>query len=87
MVKTFPGRAITSISFSPEDDNRAVFTLGNYGHDDYVYMTSNALDSIPTFINVQGNLPKIPVYSSVVEMNDKNKSSLVPIMGFIPPIM
>jgi hypothetical protein len=67
------GRSVTSISFSPEDNSRAVFTLGSYGYDDYVYMTSNALDSVPTFINVQGNLPKYPVYSSLVEMHDKNK--------------
>ena len=73
LVKTFPdNRAVTSISFSPEDNTLAVFTLGNYGFDDYVYMTSNALDSVPTFVNVQGNLPKIPVYSSLVEMHDKN---------------
>jgi hypothetical protein len=74
LVKTFPGgRAVTSISFSQEDNNWAVFTLGSYGFDDYVYMTSNALDSVPTFVNVQGNLPKLPVYSSLVEMHDKNK--------------
>jgi hypothetical protein len=74
LVKTFPdGRAVTSISFSPEDNNRAVLTLGSYGFDDYVYLTSNALDSVPTFVNVQGNLPKLPVYSSLVEMHDKNK--------------
>jgi hypothetical protein len=74
LVKTFPGsRAVTSISFSPEDNNRAVFTLSGYGFDDYVYVTSNALDSVPTFVNVQGNLPKLPVYSSLIEMHDKNK--------------
>ena len=74
LVKTFgDGRAVTSISFSPEDDNWAVFTLANYGYDDYVYLTTNALDSVPTFNNVQGNLPKYPVYSCLVEMHDKNK--------------
>jgi hypothetical protein len=74
LVKEFPGgRAVTSISFSPEDNTRAVFTLGSYGFDDYVYMTSNALDSVPTFVSVQGNLPKLPVYSSVIEMHDKDK--------------
>jgi hypothetical protein len=73
LVKTFTGRAVTSISFSPEDDNVAVFTLGNYGFNEYVYLTTNALDSVPTFTNIQGNLPKIPVYSCLVEMHDKNK--------------
>jgi hypothetical protein len=74
LVKTFTGgRAVTSICFSQEDNNRAVFTLGSYGFDDYVYITSNALDSVPTFLNVQGNLPKFPVYSSLIEMHDRNK--------------
>jgi hypothetical protein len=74
LVNTFPGsRAVTSIAFSPEDNTRAVFTLSGYGFNDYVYVTSNALDSVPTFVNVQGNLPKLPVYSSLIEMHDKNK--------------
>jgi hypothetical protein len=74
LVKTFPdGRAVTSISFSPEDNNRAVFTLSGYGFNDYVYLTSNALDSVPTFVSVQGNLPKLPVYSSLIEMHDRNR--------------
>jgi hypothetical protein len=75
LVKTFGdgSRAVSSISFSPQDNNRAVFTLAGYGYEDYVYMTSNALDSVPTFENVQGNLPKIPVYSSLIEMDNKDK--------------
>lgn len=71
-VKTFTGRAVTSISFSPEDPNRVIVTLGNYGNQDYVFMTDNALDSIPTFVSVQGNLPKVPAYASLVEMHNKN---------------
>jgi hypothetical protein len=73
LVKTFTGRAVTSISFAPEDNNRVVVTLGNYGNEDYVFLADNALDSIPNFVSIQGNLPKIPAYSSLIEMNDKNK--------------
>lgn len=73
LIRTIPdGRAVTSVAFSPEDNTRAVFTLGGYGFDNYVYVTSNALDSIPDFVSAQGNLPKIPVYSSLIEMQHKN---------------
>ena len=73
VVKLNPDKPVTSISISPEDNNRVVYTLGNYGNTDYVYMTSNALDSMPNFVSVQGNLPKAPVYSCLIEMNDKNR--------------
>jgi hypothetical protein len=72
LVKTFTGRAITSISISQEDNKRVALTMGGYGFDDYVYMTSNALDSVPTFVSIQGNLPKVPVYSGIIEMSNKN---------------
>jgi hypothetical protein len=42
-----------------------VVTLGNYGNDNYVLYSSNALADSPTFTVKQGNLPAMPVYSSV----------------------
>ncbi|MCD6112707.1 MAG: T9SS type A sorting domain-containing protein [Bacteroidales bacterium] len=70
LVKEFTDRAITSVAFDPQDDNHLVVTLGNYGNEDYVYMTNNALDSIPDFVCIQGNLPFMPVYSSLIEMEN-----------------
>lgn len=72
-IPEFAGRYITSVSFAPGDDKTLMVTLGNYGNDDYVYMTSNALDSLPTFTSVQGNLPSSPVYSGIFEMHGGNK--------------
>ena len=60
------GRAITSIAVDPSDANKIVVTLGNYGETNYIYYSGNALDSIPTFSAKQGNLPKMPVYASVI---------------------
>jgi hypothetical protein len=60
------GRAITSIAVDPSDANKIVVTLGNYGETNYIYYSSNALDSIPTFSAKQGNLPKMPVYASLI---------------------
>lgn len=66
------GRAITSIAVDPNDAANVVYTLGRYGQTQYVYMSTNALDSVPTFANKTGDLPKMPVYSSVIEMHNPN---------------
>lgn len=61
-------QAITSVAVDPDDPNNMIVTLGNYGNNVYVYYSSNALDSIPTFTSKQGNLPKMPVYTSLMPM-------------------
>jgi len=73
LVKDFEGRVITSAAFDPNDDNHAIVTLGNYGNSDYVYRTTNLLDYAPEFYSIQGNLPDIPVYSSLIEMSGTNR--------------
>ena len=61
-------QCITSVSVDPRHPERVLVTCGNYGNDNYVFYSSNALSDNPTFVPVQGNLPKMPVYSSVIEM-------------------
>lgn len=73
LIKTFTGQAVTSISVNPTDPSKIVVTLGNYGNDDYIYYCEDALTQNPTFISKQANLPKMPVYSSILEMNDPDK--------------
>ena len=58
------GRSITSICVNPNNYNDIVVTLGNYGNDDYVFRST---DGGTSFISIQGNLGKFPVYSSVIE--------------------
>ena len=72
-VATFPGRSITSISVDPNNHEHVVITLGNYGNTNYVYRATNAIDSLPTFVSIQGNLPKMPVYSSLIELNSSER--------------
>ncbi|PIE88454.1 MAG: hypothetical protein CSA04_01800, partial [Bacteroidetes bacterium] len=73
LIHTFEeGRVITSIATDPNDKNSLVVTLGNYGYNDYVFFCDNAIDEHPTFTSIQGALPKAPVYSSVIEMNNSN---------------
>ena len=62
------GQCVTSVSVDPRDNNRVVVTCGNYGNDAYVFYSENAMAENPTFTSVQGNLPKMPVYSSLIEM-------------------
>ena len=58
-------QCVTSIAVFTDDPNKLVVTLGNYGNDNYVLYSKNALSAEPTFAEKQGNLPKMPVYSSV----------------------
>ena len=62
------GQCLTSVAVDPRDANKIVITLGNYGNDTYVLYSSNALADAPTVVSKQANLPKMPVYSSVIEM-------------------
>ena len=63
------GQCVTSVAVDPRDANKIIVTLGNYGNETYVLYSSNALAEEPTLVSKQGNLPKMPVYSSVIEMN------------------
>lgn len=70
-------QAVTSIAVDPNNANRLVVTLGNYGSTNYVYYSDNALSQTPTFVSKQGStagkkLPPMPVYSSMFEMSNPN---------------
>jgi hypothetical protein len=62
-------QAVTSIAVDPNNANNVVVTYGNYGNQNYVFMSSNALSEQPTFASKQGNLPAMPVYASLFEMS------------------
>lgn len=65
-------QVITSISVDPNDPSNVMVTLGNYGNDYYVLYTENGLEQTPVFNSRQGNLPQMPVYSSLLEMSDSD---------------
>jgi hypothetical protein len=70
-------QVITSIAVDPNNDDRVIITLGNYGNSHYVMLCENALSENPTFRSVQGDpnsggLPQVPVFSSLFEMNSDN---------------
>jgi hypothetical protein len=68
---------VTSVSVDPADPNNVLVTLGNYGHENYVYYSSDALSDNPTFNSKQGNLPQMPVYSSIIELKEATNEVLV----------
>ncbi|MFH1936359.1 MAG: T9SS type A sorting domain-containing protein [Bacteroidota bacterium] len=68
------GRYITNVLVDPNNDNNVMVTLGNYGNDHYVYVTENALDSLPDFLSAQGNLPKMPVFDGIFEMHGADRA-------------
>ncbi len=63
---------VTSISVDPQNSNRIIVTFGNYGNEQYVMFSDNALAQTPDFNSKQGNLPLMPVYSSLIEMKEGN---------------
>ncbi|HHN48816.1 MAG TPA: T9SS type A sorting domain-containing protein [Bacteroidales bacterium] len=66
----FADRAVTSVAVDPQNNDHVIVTLGNYGNDTYVYRSTNATAADPTFTSVQGDLPLMPVYASLIEMNN-----------------
>ncbi|MDY0286799.1 MAG: T9SS type A sorting domain-containing protein [Bacteroidales bacterium] len=72
LIASFDDRVVTSIAADPNDENHIIVTLGNYGYEDYVLQCDNTLDEFPEFTTIQGNLPKMPVYTAMIEMNNRN---------------
>ncbi|PKP04438.1 MAG: hypothetical protein CVU14_00215 [Bacteroidetes bacterium HGW-Bacteroidetes-9] len=73
VIKDFTGRYITSVSVDPKNDNHVLVTLGNYGNNEFVFRSVDALAQTPAFTSVQGNLPAMPVYASLIEMTNSNR--------------
>ncbi len=77
VIKEENTQAVASVSVDPQDANNVLVTLGNYGNTEYVFYSANALSDVPTFELKQGDLPKMPVYSSVLEMQSNNNIAII----------
>jgi hypothetical protein len=67
------GRTITSVNVNPSNPEHVVITLGGYGNSVFVYETKNSLDAVPTWKNITGNLPSMPVYDAVIDVDDDKR--------------
>ena len=73
-------QAITGIGSDPENPDRLIITLGNYGNSSYVWYTDRAQSpnlNNGFFTNVTGNLPEFPVYDAVFNYNDPDGGEVV----------
>ena len=62
----FSGRYATGVAVEEGNAQKVIVSAGNYGNDDYIWMTENAMSASPTFTSLQYNLPPIPIYDVVV---------------------
>lgn len=74
----FGNRVVTSISVDPNNADKIIVTLGNYDNTAYVYRCTDATTALTStgtgnFTSIQGNLPKMPVYSSVIDYSNGNR--------------
>lgn len=70
-------QAVTSISVDPKEPNKVLVTLGNYGNQNYVYYCTNGTGDAPQFTSKQANLPKVPVYSGILEMDEGSDMAML----------
>jgi len=63
---------ITSVCVDPQDANSVIVGLGNYGLTHYLFKSDNASAADASFHSVQGDLPSMPVYASLIEMNNSS---------------
>ncbi len=71
VVANYSGRSITSVKIDPNDNDRVIVTLGNYGNNTYVFLSNNATAASPSFVPKQGSgLPAMPVYGSTFNIFD-----------------
>lgn len=87
-IGRFTGRSVTDISIDPNDPNKMVVALGNYGGTFHVARTTFALtanDPTSTFDFIQGSgqteLPVMPCYSVLIDKNNSNRVLLGTDMG------
>ena len=75
-VRSF-NQIITDIAVNPANPNEIVVTLANFGANQYVYRSVNALDPNPTFTPIQGDLPQMPVYTATFDINDPDGDNVI----------
>jgi len=58
----------------PNNPENLVITLGNYGDTSYVLVSSTAASDTDafSFTSIQANLPAMPCYDAIIEMEDSN---------------
>ena len=77
-IARFTGQCVTSVCVDPNNADKVVVTLGNYANNNYVYRTTSAttagsVTNTSNFTNIQNNLPKMPIYSSLIDYTNGDR--------------
>lgn len=64
---TSNARYISSVAVDPQNEGHILVTFGGYGLNNNVFVSDDALAGTPVFRSAQGDLPNMPVYSSVID--------------------
>lgn len=70
-------QAVTSVSVDPKNPDKVLVTLGNYGNQIYVFYCTNGTSDSPQFAGKQGNLPRVPIYSGILEMDGNSDQAII----------
>ncbi len=73
------GNKVTYISVDPNVSNNIIVTTGSYSIGDHIFYSTNAAvtnssTTSANFTAIQGTLPEIPAYSSLIAWNDSRKA-------------
>ena len=72
-VQVAPGRYLRWIAVDPTNANNVVVTGARYGNDQNIWRSTNALEATMTFTDLTDNLPKMPVWTAVVDIENPNR--------------
>lgn len=72
-LQVAPGRYLRSIAVDPTNPAHVVVTGARYGNDENIWRSTNAMDATITFSDITDNLPKMPVWSSVIDIENPNR--------------
>jgi hypothetical protein len=78
LIGNFSGYNVSSIAVDPNVSNNVIVTLGGYDVGSHIYFSTNAAvtnseSTSSNFTSVQGSLPEIPAFSSLIAWNDSRK--------------
>ena len=73
---TVPGASgiITSVNIDPNNEAHVIVTYGGYGGSGKrIWESTNAMDSIPSWTDISGDIDNWPVYDAVVDIESSNR--------------
>lgn len=65
---------ITSVAIDPNNDEHVIVTYGGYGGAGRrIYESTNAMDSLPSWTDISGNIENWPVYDAIIDVESSSR--------------